>query len=1121
MRKITLFTATFICSLMASAQGWERPVIDAGTDFVVEDTMYLYNVDAQMFFTQGNSWGTQASLASTGLMVKVHEYVADGAEWDGQTYTITDLVSGKWKYLFIDSDGGYGGEAYVDRASQENYFWFITKQSNGYYHLSGADLNPLYNLTKYPANYFGAALIGGELSTVAYPLLDINNRPEEDTYYLDWTFVTQETYAAYYNKVVIYEKAMTLKEKIDEGNDRGLDMSPCEAVYNNTSSTLEELDAAYQQAMEILAEADEKDVTPDNPKDMTEYIQNPNFDNGVTGWTKEGKAQTFEANGWVPSTVDGVMSAPALNLWGNNAAINVSQTITDLPNGIYKFWAGGYSQANGPWFFANDAKADITSGGPTQYSVLTCVSDKTMTLGVAFPAEGVQWVMADCFRLEYFGNGYEAYNMWINETLATGGSYDGVTCMQQLHDDYDAALEALMAATTSEEITPLLAQFLVLQDSIKANAAAYADYVAAVASATEIVESGKYGGDDFDILSDYMMDNEPDETFPNGASGYILANLTLTTEEITAETDFLNTLIKNAVENGMAEGASATALINNPDFSNGLTGWTYNKSLGTPATGGMAENPNVERWNENFDFYQDVTLPNGVYRLDVQAFYRTADNSTAEAAFNTGESEVLTSIYANAGEQDVINIYSQPQESGFYKEDNAYTMTNGAGEVPNSMKTASEAFTAGLYENSVYGVVYNKTLRIGIHSLNASQTDRWSIWDNFRLTYMGYDAELISQALDIALVKAEELKTNPMSAEAMSTLDAAIEDAKSQTEPREQLQAIAELYAAQAVAQVSVDWYAKLIAYGEEMMDALATYGETASKEAIDNALNLYDEIEAVMTSGLWNDEQCEEKCKEAVTAIASLKVPADPATDDDPVDFTNIIVNSTFDTIGDFTGWSGTKFGAGGTTSTCAEHYNKTYDTYQDLIGLPAGTYQLNVQAYYRRGSADNDYAIHTANPDSALNAFLYAKTADGEFSSPIMGIGTAATETSCYEGGTTPWGELVVPNTMESGNAYFEAGHYTGNSVTFTVGTDGTLRIGVRKNVSISTDWSLFDNFTLFYYGSKSSKTPSGNPVGIESLTSNRLPLNANRYNLSGQRVGNDYKGIIIANGKKYLVK
>jgi len=41
----------------------------------------------------------------------------------------------------------------------------------------------------------------------------------------------------------------------------------------------------------------------------------------------------------------------------------------------------------------------------------------------------------------------------------------------------------------------------------------------------------------------------------------------------------------------------------------------------------------------------------------------------------------------------------------------------------------------------------------------------------------------------------------------------------------------------------------------------------------------------------------------------------------------------------------------------------------------------------------------------------------------------------------------------------------------------------------------------------------------TGINGVSSSKK--NAARYNLSGQRVGNDYKGIVIENGKKYLVK
>ena len=77
------------------------------------------------------------------------------------------------------------------------------------------------------------------------------------------------------------------------------------------------------------------------------------------------------------------------------------------------------------------------------------------------------------------------------------------------------------------------------------------------------------------------------------------------------------------------------------------------------------------------------------------------------------------------------------------------------------MKTASEAFAAGLYENSVKGVVWNGKLRIGIRSLNASAADRWSIWDNFRLTFLGMEAEPIAECYDKTLEEAEQILANP------------------------------------------------------------------------------------------------------------------------------------------------------------------------------------------------------------------------------------------------------------------------------------------------------------------------------------------------------------------------
>ena len=49
---------------------------------------------------------------------------------------------------------------------------------------------------------------------------------------------------------------------------------------------------------------------------------------------------------------------------------------------------------------------------------------------------------------------------------------------------------------------------------------------------------------------------------------------------------------------------------------------------------------------------------------------------------------------------------------------------------------------------------------------------------------------------------------------------------------------------------------------------------------------------------------------------------------------------------------------------------------------------------------------------------------------------------------------------------------------------------------------------------------KVEAGDPSGISTVKAQKLQSNA-IYNLAGQKVGNDYKGIVIVNGKKMVQK
>ena len=68
------------------------------------------------------------------------------------------------------------------------------------------------------------------------------------------------------------------------------------------------------------------------------------------------------------------------------------------------------------------------------------------------------------------------------------------------------------------------------------------------------------------------------------------------------------------------------AYVVNPRFDgNQVNGWT----LSSNAQSQMADYEAFEFWNGYFDIMQAVQVPAGKYRLSVQAYYRTSDNSWA------------------------------------------------------------------------------------------------------------------------------------------------------------------------------------------------------------------------------------------------------------------------------------------------------------------------------------------------------------------------------------------------------------------------------------------------------------------------------------------------------------
>jgi hypothetical protein len=240
----------------------------------------------------------------------------------------------------------------------------------------------------------------------------------------------------------------------------------------------------------------------------------------------------------------------------------------------------------------------------------------------------------------------------------------------------------------------------------------------------------------------------------------------------------------------------------------------------------------------------------------------------------------------------------------------------------------------------------------------------------------------------------------------------------------------------------------------------------------------------------------------------------ATPTSVDQPFDITYMMTNAAID---DNSGWSDTPT----LSYSCMEYFQKTFDFNQTITNLPAGTYQVRVQAYQRPGAATNVYNSYVDGNDE-VTTWLYA----GSESTKISNIASEA-RTSKLGGSETQVSNIpprYVPNNMQAASLYFAKGLYD-NALTLSIDNDGTsLKVGLRCTTSSSNYWTIFDNFRLYYYGSLDKDLVSN----IEELNTPLPHASTDVYSITGVRVRANATtleglpaGIYIIDGQKVLIK
>ena len=473
--KTLLFMAALTATLAASAGEWAQPAYTgAFQPLTAGDTIYIYNTEAQLFLTEGNDYGTHASVGLRGLRFVVNPYVPENGGWDGKTYNIFDesVTKGGWKKMFITDEG----HVYVDLGNQEDYLWEFVDLGGNTYQIKGAALNPTWNGSGYMEQYrlgryteyvnsqdhisSGTGVIYDEDSEVAY---------SAGQFQTTWAFVSQTDYASYLVTVQTYEAAVALGLLIEEAETMGVTgLEEEKAVYGNTNSSLDQLLTASASVEKKVKDYYEGSITPDHPVNVLE-----DDCSATDGWVNGANASTFETGDWIGDGWEG-FTAPYINIWDANLNGSIYRELADLPNGIYVVTLSAQAEKLPACVYANENQKSVPADNCGHiYKIATEVNNGQLQFGFRQETAGENWVTIDNVSVDYYGLGVESYRYWLNSLLESAPSFDEVVAMDSLINAYNTILASVETAKTKEEILAIIPAYEAILNVIYLNIKAY------------------------------------------------------------------------------------------------------------------------------------------------------------------------------------------------------------------------------------------------------------------------------------------------------------------------------------------------------------------------------------------------------------------------------------------------------------------------------------------------------------------------------------------------------------------------------------------------------------------------------------------------------------------------
>ncbi|MBP5393665.1 MAG: hypothetical protein J6Y59_07615 [Bacteroidaceae bacterium] len=409
----------------------------------------------------------------------------------------------------------------------------------------------------------------------------------------------------------------------------------------------------------------------------------------------------------------------------------------------------------------------------------------------------------------------------------------------------------------------------------------------------------------------------------------------------------------------------------------------------------------------DYDIHQSLSgLPNGIYQLRAQGFYKA------------GASEgVVAKLYAGNAETPLKSIAD--------------------GSAPSNCEGAGNAFNNGEYKNAVTVEVTDGTLRIGIKASGAD-ANAWCVFDNFELYYYGAETTIDDVEADAPVVpngtyllrNAEtgtyisqgfdwgtQLAANAFNGlnimttyqgNGLYTLDSQVfENSSSHF-----------LGTGGYVDGGATNFIIREVTEGRYFIGADNLEGRVLQDNADGRSGLQFIPLLSSPEIGQW----------ELVTPEV-IKAEMAEASATTPVNATPLVKGSNFGRHDKMVEtWKGnfTVENQGDNhPNYVGQSSDANVDVYQILTDIPNGQYEVQAQAFTKNAAG-----------------VIYANEAEAEV--PVI--------------------TDEVGDTRAAAEA-FNAGSY---SVSLKVWvSDGTLRLGVRSAKNAESPWCVFDNFVLTYYG------------------------------------------------------